>query len=71
MSDKDEILEIVGDALALISIGMPVAREALIAIAAAQALYKRVKAGEDIPVEEIRAARQSLNDAGNDILNTD
>ena len=72
MSDKtNEILEIVGDALTLINIGMPVARETFAAIAGAQALYKRIKAGEDIPIEEIRAAKHLVNNAGNDLLNTD
>jgi len=68
---KDDIIEIFGTALSLVNMGLPVARETWHIIQVAKSLYVRVKAGEDIPIEEIIAAKHLVNDVGNDLLNTD
>ena len=71
MSKDSEIIEILGTALSLITVGQPVAREVWHVIQVAKKLYFRVKAGEEITVEEIVEARHLVNSAGDDLLNTD
>lgn len=66
-----DLMGIVSDALGLIQVGVPVAREAFHIIQIAKVLAQRVKNGEEITDEEIEAATKLVQDAGNDLLNTD
>lgn len=65
------LMGVVSDALGLIQVGVPVAREAFYIIQIAKVLAQRVKNGEEITDEEIQAATKLVMDAGEDLLNTD
>jgi len=66
-----DLMGVVSNALGLIQIGVPVAREAFYIIQIAKVLAQRVNNGEEITDEEIEAATKLVQDAGNDILDTD
>ena len=65
------LMGVVSDALGLIQVGVPVAREEFYIIQIAKVLAQRVKNGEEITDEEIQAATKLVQDARNDLLNTD